>query len=72
MVILNNDQHAQGINSCFANFNLKLGTYNIRGQGSKSEVKLRKVKKAFTKGKFDILFLQETRSSGNEKEIKKW
>ena len=26
----------------------------------------------FTKGNFDILLLQETRSDGSEKELKKW
>ena len=59
-------------NSHFANFNLKLGTYNIHGQGSKNTVKLRKIKKTFTRGNFDILFLQETRTTGDEKELKKW
>ena len=51
---------------------LKVGTYNIRGQGSQSQVKLRKIHNNFTKGKFDILFLQETRTSGTEKELKTW
>ena len=73
MVINNaNAQNAQGNNSNFANFNLKLGSFNIRGQGAKSEIKLRKVKKSFIKGKYDILFLQETRTDGSEKELKKW
>ena len=35
-------------------------------------MKLRKVKNNFIKGNFDILLLQETRSDGSEKEIKKW
>ena len=33
---------------------------------------MRKVKNNFIKGNFDILLLQETRSDGSEKEIKKW
>ena len=33
---------------------------------------MRKIKKLFEKGGFDILLLQETRSDGSEKEIKKW
>ena len=61
----------QGSNSIYANFNLKVGTFNIHGQG-KTQLKLRKIKKLFTKGNFDILLLQETRSDGTEKESKKW
>ena len=33
---------------------------------------MRKIKNSFTKGNFDILLLQETRSDGSEKELKKW
>ena len=33
---------------------------------------MRKVKKCFAKGGFDILLLQETRSDGSDKELKKW
>ena len=69
-MVTNNVQGAQGANTNFANFNLKLGTFNIRGQGSKGEVKLRKVKKSFVKGSYDILLLQETRSAGTDKELK--
>ena len=60
-----------GSNSVYANFNLKIGSFNIHGQG-KTQVKLRKVKNSFTKGNFDILLLQETRTDGSEKELKKW
>ena len=70
--INNSNQNAQSNTSKFANFDLKVGTFNIRGQGAKNEVKLRKIKKCFERGKYDILFLQETRSAGNEKELKKW
>ena len=35
-------------------------------------MKLRKIKKCFAKGGFDILLLQETRSDGSDKELKKW
>ena len=54
----------------FANFDLKIGTFNIRGQGQ-SQVKLRKVKNVFNKGNFDILLLQETRCDGSDKVIKR-
>ena len=50
---------------------MKVGTFNIHGQG-RNQIKLRKVDKLFTKGGFDILLLQETRSEGTEKELKKW
>ena len=33
---------------------------------------MRKIKNSFTRGNFDILLLQETRSDGSEKELKKW
>ena len=59
-----------GSNSIHANFNLKIGSFNIHGQG-RTQVKLRKIKNLFTKGNFDILLLQETRSDGSEKELKK-
>ena len=55
----------------YANFDLKVGTFNIRGQGQ-NQVKLRKIKNVFNKGNFDILLLQETRSDGSEKEGGKW
>ena len=67
---LNNNANMQNKN--YSDFNLKVGSYNIRGQGTKNEVKLRKVKNLFCRGNFDILLLQETRSLGDEKEIKKW
>ena len=35
-------------------------------------MKLRKVKQLYEKGQYDIFLLQETRSEGSEKEIKKW
>ena len=54
-----------------ANFNLKVGSLNIHGQG-KAQIKLRKVKNSFTRGNFDIFLLQETRTDGTEKELKKW
>ena len=60
------------VNATCSDFNLKIGSFNIRGQGTKNEVKLRKVKNNFTRGNFDILLLQETRSMGDEKELKKW
>ena len=56
----------------YANFNLKLGSFNIHGQGNKNQIKLRKIHNLFTKGRFDILLLQETRTDGTEKEFKKW
>ena len=55
-----------------ANFNLKVGTLNIQGQNRKDTFKLRKIKNLFQKGSFDILLLQETRSDGSDKELKKW
>ena len=51
---------------------LKVGSYNVQGQGKKSQVKLRKIKNLFTRGGFDIFLLQETRSDGSEKELKRW
>ena len=33
---------------------------------------MRKIKNSFTKGNFDILLLQETRSDGSDKELRKW
>ena len=56
----------------YANFNLKVGTFNIHGQGNKNQIKLRKICNLFTRGNFDILLLQETRTDGTEKELKKW
>ena len=44
---------------------------NIHGQG-KSQIKLRKIKNSFTRGNFDLFLLQETRSDGSDKELKKW
>ena len=64
--------HTAQNNPNVANFDLKIGTYNIRGQGAQNQIKLRKIKNNFDRGKFDILFLQETRTSGEEKELKKW
>ena len=71
-IISRNVVSSKGSNQIFANFNLKIGSFNIHGQGNKNSVKLRKVKNLFTKGNFDILLVQETRSEGSEKEIKKW
>ena len=34
--------------------------------------KIRKIKNSFTRGNFDIFLLQETRTDGTEKELKKW
>ena len=71
--MVNNQQpNTHGNDNSCTNLNLKIGTYNIRGQGAKSEVKLRKIKNSFSKGNYDIFFLQETRSTGDQKEIKKW
>ena len=53
------------------NFNLKLGTSNIQGQGIANEKKLRKISRKFENSKLDILLLQETRSTGDGKEMKK-
>ena len=61
----------QGSNQVYANFDLKVGSFNIHGQG-KNQLKLRKIKNVFNRGNFDILLLQETRSDGTEKELKKW
>ena len=68
MIVRNSNS---GSNSIHANFNLKIGSFNIHGQG-KTQLKLRKVKNSFIKGNFDILLLQETRTDGSEKELKKW
>ena len=62
----------QNSNMVYANLNLKVGSFNIRGQNKKNEIKLRKINKLFAKNKLDILLLQETRSDGSEKEKKKW
>ena len=62
----------QGSNQLHANFNLKVGSFNIHGQGTKGQIKLRKVNNLFHKGKFDSLLVQETRTDGSEKELKKW
>ena len=35
-------------------------------------MKLRNIKNSFSKGNFDILLLQETRTDGSDKELKKW
>ena len=61
----------QGSNQVYANFDLKVGSFNIHGQG-KNQLKLRKIKNVFNRGNFDILLLQETRSDGTEKELQKW
>ena len=50
---------------------MKVGSFNIHGQG-KTQIKLRKIKNSFTKGNFDILLVQETRTDGCDKELKKW
>ena len=63
---------SQGSNSVYANFNLKVGSFNIHGQGTKNQIKLRKICNLFTRGNFDVLLLQETRTDGSEKELKKW
>jgi exonuclease III len=54
----------------YANFNLKVGSFNIHGQGTKNQIKLRKICNLFTRGNFDVLLLQETRTDGSEKELK--
>ena len=59
-------------NPKFANFNLKIGTFNIQGQNKKNSVKLRKINKIMNRGNFDILLLQETRSDGTATELKRW
>ena len=56
----------------YANFNLKIGSFNIHGQGNKNQIKLRKIYNLFLRGNFDILLFQETRTDGSEKELKKW
>ena len=56
----------------YANFDLKVGTFNIHGQGNQNQIKLRKIHNLFTRGNFDILLVQETRTDGSEKELKKW
>ena len=61
---------SQDSNLVYANLNLKVGSFNIQGQGKKNETKLRKINKLFVKNKFDILLLQETRTDGNGKEKK--
>ena len=63
---------SQGSNTMFANFDLKIGSLNIQGQGRRDNVKLRKIKNLFNQGHFDLLLLQETRSNGTNKELKKW
>ena len=55
----------------YANFDLKVGSFNIHGQGNKNQIKLRKIRNLFTRSHFDVLLLQETRTDGSEKEIKK-
>ena len=62
----------ENANKALANLDLKIGTYNIRGQGAQKEIKLRKIKNNFDRGKFNVLFVQETRTSGSEKELKRW
>ena len=61
-----------GSNQNYANFSLKIGSFNIHGQGCKNTVKLRKIKNLFTRGNFDLLLVQETRTDGSEKELKRW
>ena len=63
--------NSNGSTTTHANFNLKIGSFNIHGQG-KTQLKLRKIKGLFTKGNFDILLLQETRSDGGNDEFKRW
>ena len=63
--IVTNNVSNQGSSQIYANFDLKVGTFNVHGQG-KGQVKLRKVKNALNRGNFDILLLQETRSDGSE------
>ena len=67
---INNLFNAQKSGSIQANFDLKLGSFNIQGQANRNQVKLRKVKQLYEKGQYDIFLLQETRSEGSEKEIK--
>ena len=55
-----------------SNFDLKIGSFNIQGQANRSLLKLRKIKQIFDKAKFDIFLLQEIRTDGSQKEIKKW
>ena len=64
--------YSPGSSQSYANFNLKIGSFNIHGQGCKNTVKLRKIKNLFTRGNFDLLLVQETRTDGTEKEIKRW
>ena len=59
-----------GSDQRYANFDLKVGSFNIQGQNNKSEIKLRKIKNILVRGHFDILLLQETRTDGTEKERK--
>ena len=70
--IVTNNLPCQRSNQVYANFNLKVGSYNIQGQGAKNQVKLRKIKNLFNKGSFDILLIQESRTDGCEKELKNW
>jgi exonuclease III len=56
----------------YGNFILNLGSFNLLGQGNKNLVKLRKLCYLFTKGNVDNFLLQETRTDGSEKELKKW
>ena len=56
----------------YANFNLKIGSFNMQGQSKKNSLKLRKIKNLMTRGNFDILLLQETRSDGTGIELKRW
>ena len=58
-----------GPKQTFANFDLKIGSFNIQGQNRKNTIKLRKIKRLLVKGIFDILLLQETRSDGTESEF---
>ena len=56
-MVLNNVSN-QGSNQVYANFDLKVGTFNIHGQG-KGQVKLRKVKNVFNRGGFDIFICKK-------------
>jgi len=67
-----NSDVGQGSKQIYANLNLKLGCFNIQGQNKKNTTKLRKIKRLFTKGDFDILLLQETRSDGSDSEYRRW
>ena len=68
----NATNRAQRNEYSYCNFNLKIGTSNIQGQGTQNEKKLRKVNRKFENANLDILFVQEARSTGEINERKKW